>query len=165
MDFERIVRHLCMTQGRVKRGFSPATLQAIKDAIMASEATHMGEVRFVVEGALDSYPLWGGQSAKERAIELFSRMRIWDTEHNNGVLIYLLLADRDIEIVADRGIDGKVGPRGWEAICHDMEAAFTQEHFEQGVLQGIEAVSLHLRQHFPLKAGNRNELPDHPVVI
>jgi uncharacterized membrane protein len=165
MDMKRIVRHLMATRWLVKRAFPRDTLTAIDKAIKASEATHRGEIRFAVEGALHVEPLLRGQSARERAIDVFSQLRIWDTEHNNGVLIYLLLADRDVEIVADRGIDAKVGPREWERICRKMEAAFRQGDFEGGVVGGIQEVTRHLAEHFPPTGGDRNELPDKPVVL
>ena len=111
-------------------------LTAIEQAIKAGEATHSGQIRFVVEGALDGAPLFRNQSARERALDIFSHLRIWDTAHNNGVLIYLLLADRDVEIVADRGIDAKVGTAGWEKICTEMETDFRAGNFERGVDQG-----------------------------
>ena len=120
---------------------------------------------FVVEGALDTMPLLRGQTARQRAIEVFSRMRIWDTERNNGVLLYVLLADRDVEIVADRGIDAYVGAAGWDKICRDMEAEFRSGQFEAGVINGIAAVSKELAKHFPPQSPQRNELPDEPVVI
>ena len=106
-----------MTHWQVSRAFPRKTLIAIEQTVKASETAHAGEIRFVVEGALHSTPLLDGQSARERALEVFSQLRIWDTEHNNGVLIYLLLADRDVEIVADRGIHSKLGTREWETIC------------------------------------------------
>ena len=101
----------------------------------------------------------------QRALDQFSHLRIWDTAHNNGVLIYLLLADRDVEIVADRGINDKVGAEGWETICQEMETEFRAGNFERGVIQGIEAVSRELARHFPPDSQPRNELPDRPVVI
>jgi len=138
---------------------------AIEKAIKASEGMHRGEIRFVVEGMLDNTPLLRGQTARERAIDVFSQLRIWDTERNNGVLIYLLLADRDVEIVADRGIDAKVGTEEWERICRKMEAAFRQADFEGGVVGGIQEVTRHLAEHFPPIGDDRNELPDKPVVL
>ena len=165
MNVKRILRHLAMTQGQVNRVFPRAALNAIAQAIKTSEATHWGEVRFVVEGALDGAPLFGGQTAKERALALFSQLRMWDTEHNTGVLIYLLLADRAVEIVADRGIHAKAGPRAWAAICHEMEAAFKAAKFEGGAVSGIQAVTRQLVDHFPAGGGNANELPDKPLVI
>ena len=138
---------------------------AIDKAIKASEAAHCGEIRFVVEGALHIESLLRGQSARERAIDVFSQLRIWDTARNNGVLIYLLLADRDVEIVADRGIDAKVGPQGWERICRKMEAAFRGGDFQGGGIGGIQEVTRHLAKHFPAAGDDRNELPDKPVVV
>ena len=165
MNIKRIVKHLLATPWQVNRAFPRHTLIAIEQAIKASETAHTGEIRFVVEGALDGTPLFKGQSARERAIDLFSQLRVWDTEHNNGVLIYLLLADRDVEIVADRGIHAKVGSREWENMCRKMEIAFKQANYEGGVVSGIQAVTQHLVEHFPAAGAGRNELPDQPVVL
>ncbi|MBN8992508.1 MAG: TPM domain-containing protein [Rhizobiales bacterium] len=165
MGIKRIGRHLLHHRWREKRDFPPKVLAAIEQAIKAGEATHSGQVRFVVEGSLDGAPLFRDQPARERALDVFSQLRIWDTEHNNGVLIYLLLADRDVEIVADRGIDTHIGTAGWEKICVDMEAEFRAGNFERGVIKGIEAVSRQLAAYFPPHAGGRNELPDAPMVI
>ena len=165
MDIKRIGKHLLEHHWRVRQVFPKSVLARIEQAIKAGEATHAGQVRFVVEGALDGAPLFRDQPARERALDLFSHLRIWDTAHNNGVLIYLLLADRRVEIVADRGIDEKVGRAGWEEICRDMESDFRSGQFEAGVINGIEAVSRQLAAHFPPEALPRNELPDKPVVI
>ena len=165
MNIKRIAKHLLVTHWQVNRAFSSDTLVAIDRAIKASEASHAGEIRFAVEGALDGTPLFKGQSARDRAIEVFSQLRIWDTEHNNGVLIYLLLADRDVEIVADRGIHAKVGSREWEKICGKMETAFKQANYEVGVVSAIQAVTQHLMKHFPASGAGQNELPDKPVVL
>ena len=153
------------TRWRIDRAFPRDTLMAIEKVIKASESTHCGEIRFVVEGALDVAPLFRGQTARERAIDVFSQLRIWDTEGNNGVLIYLLLSDRDVEIVADRGIDAKVGPQEWERICRKMEAAFREADFQGGVVGGVQEVTRHLAEHFPPIGDDRNELPDKPVVL
>lgn len=165
MGLRRIGKHLLQHNWRAKRIFPPAVLATIEQAIKAGEATHSGQVRFVVEGALDGKPLFRDQPARERALDIFSQLRIWDTAHNNGVLIYLLLADRDVEIIADRGIDARVGREGWETICKAMEADFKAGDFSGGVVRGIEAVSRQLAAHFPKAAGGRNELPDAPVVM
>jgi uncharacterized membrane protein len=165
MSIRRIGKHLVEHRWRVRRIFPPEVLAAIERTIKAGEATHSGQVRFVVEGALDGKPLFRNQSARERALDVFSQLRIWDTAHNNGVLIYLLLADRDVEIVADRGIDAKVGSASWERICKAMETDFRSGNFERGVIKGIEAVSKHLATHFPKHGSGKNELPDTPVVI
>ena len=165
MGIARIGRHLLGNRSRVRKAFPPKVLAAIEQAIKASEASHAGQIRFVVEGALDGEPLFKGQSARERAIEVFSQLRIWDTEHNNGVLLYLLLADRDVEIVVDRGIDARVGLDGWDTICKAMESEFRQGRFERGVIAGIQAVTRHLATHFPRDGVDINELPDAPVVL
>jgi uncharacterized membrane protein len=165
MGIRRIGKHLLEHNWRVRRIFPSRVLAAIEAAIKAGEATHSGQVRFVVEGALDGKPLFKNQSARERALDIFSHLRIWDTAHNNGVLIYLLLADRDVEIVADRGIDAKVGAADWEKICRAMETDFRSGNFETGVIKGIEAVSRQLAAHFPKHGWGPNELPDKPVVI
>jgi uncharacterized membrane protein len=165
MGIKRIGRHLLANRSRVRRAFPARSLAAIEQAIKASEATHAGQIRFVVEGALDGAPLLRNQSARARALDVFSHLRIWDTAHNNGVLIYLLLADRDVEILADRGIDALVSTAEWQTICSMMEVDFAKGNFEAGVLKGIEAVTWQLAKHFPKRGTGRNELPDAPVVI
>jgi uncharacterized membrane protein len=165
MGIKRIGRHLLAHRWRVRRIFPPEVLTAIERTIKAGEATHSGQVRFVVEGALDGKPLFRDQPARQRALDIFSQLRVWDTAHNNGVLIYLLLADRKVEIIADRGIDARVGAAGWQKICADMETSFKAGNFAGGVIRGIEAVSQQLAAHFPKHGAGPNELPDAPVVI
>lgn len=165
MNIKRIVKYLLTTHWQVRRDFPPSTLSAIERAIKAAETTHVGEIRFAVEAALEPSALVGGLSAAERAIDVFARMRVWDTRHNNGLLIYLLLADRAVEIVADRGIHAKVGAAEWMKICHGMEAAFAKSDYESGSVGGIEAVARHLTAHFPAHGSGINELPDEAVVL
>lgn len=165
MSIGRITRHLLHHHWRARRVFSQDVLDRIEQAIKQTETTHSGQIRFVVEGALDGRPLFRNQHARERALDVFSHLRIWDTAHNNGVLIYLLLADRDVEIIADRGIDAKVGAAGWETICRAMEAAFSAGQFERGAIDCIAAVSRELAKHFPPGGPHPNELPDKPVVM
>jgi uncharacterized membrane protein len=165
MGIKRIGRHLLEHRWRLRRIFPAKVLANIERAIRASETTHSGQIRFVVEGALDGAPLFRNQPARGRALDVFAQLRIWDTADNNGVLIYLLLADRDFEIVADRGIDAKVGAAGWEQICKAMESDFRAGDFERGVIKGIDAVSRLLAAHFPKRGAGRNELPDAPVVM
>jgi uncharacterized membrane protein len=165
MGIKRIGKHLIEHRWRARRLFPSRVLAAIEQAIKAGETTHSGQVRFVVEGALDGAPLFRDQPARERALDIFSQLRIWDTAHNNGVLIYLLLADRKVEIVADRGIDAKVGASGWAKICSDMEADFGARKFGSGSIKGIQAVSQQLAKYFPAHGKGPNELPDAPVVM
>lgn len=165
MNLKRVMKHLSSGRATVHRVFPARALAEVERAINASEARHDGQIRFAVEAALELTPLLAGQTAQQRAVEVFSQLRVWDTEHNNGVLIYLLLADHDVEIVADRGIHARLGQPVWEAICHEMEAAFRAGHFEAGVLAGIYAVSEHLARHFPPRSGKPNEMPDSPVVL
>ncbi|MGQ0443230.1 MAG: TPM domain-containing protein [Methylophilaceae bacterium] len=172
---DRFLRHLVSHPWQIKRHFSTQALRNIEKAITASENNHAGELRFVVEAGLHPYEILFRKTPKKRAIELFSRLRIWDTAHNNGVLIYLLLADRDVEIVADRGIDQYVGDAGWETICHEMELMFRCGEFEAGVLLGIDKIGALLDKHFPTnnpKADapktnkkRRNELSDKPLIL
>lgn len=166
MKIKRWLRHLATGQLALRFCFPKTTLDAIEQAIRQSETQHGGEICFAVEIALNTVPLFKNQSARERAIDVFAQLRIWDTEHNNGVLIYVLLADRDVEIVADRGISAKVPESEWEAICRTMESAFRQRQFETGAIEGIDAIGQLLASHFPADGqAIRNELPDKPVVL
>lgn len=161
----RVLKHLLAGRWQVTQRFPKASMVAIESAVRRSETTHMGELRFAVEAGLDWHELWQGVTARQRAIEVFSQLRVWDTEHNSGVLIYLLLADRRVEIVADRGIHTKVGDAAWEAICREMEAEFRAGRFESGVIKGLERISALLSLHFPVLIENPNELSDAPVVL
>lgn len=161
----RWIRHLWLDDLAVRRDFPRPVLSAIERAIATQEKRHRGELRFVVEGGLPLAPLLSGRTARERAIDVFSRLRVWDTEDNAGVLVYLLLADRCVEIVADRGIHARVGSAAWDAICGEMQSTFAAGRFEAGAILGIEAISDLLAAHFPPDEDNPNELPDTPVVL
>ena len=161
----RILSHLFAPQWIVYRAFPRGALERIEAAIRDSEKLHDGELRFAVEAGLDLLPLLRGLSPRQRAIEVFSQLRVWDTEHNSGVLIYLQLVDRDIEIVADRGISARVEQHEWEAICRRMESAFRARRFEAGVLEGVAEITALLARHFPPRGANPDELPDRPVVL
>lgn len=165
MQWKRILRHLLTDQWTVRRAFSPTAMRAIRDKIGEQERRHGGELRFAVEASLPVAQLWRGQDARSRALDLFGELRVWDTEFNSGVLIYLLLADKRVEIVADRGIDARVGTSVWEAICGEMQRAFAAGRFEQGVAGGIAAISDLLAAHFPPPEGDANELPNEPMVL
>ena len=165
MQIKRFIRHILTTPWLVRRYFPAVVLANIEAAIGDSELIHNGEIRFVVEAALHPLQLMHGVKPRQRAIELFSQLGMWDTAHNSGVLVYLLLADRDVEIVADRGIHNCVGTKGWEKICKQMEAAFRQGQFQAGALNGIAQIGEMLQQHFPAEAANENELPDTPMIL
>jgi len=165
MHIQRILKHLFFLDWHVRRAFPQTTLDAIEQAIRAGEQTHCGEIRFVVEGALEGRALWAGQTARERAIDVFSSLRIWDTEHNSGVLVYVLLADRSVEIVADRGIHARTGAAPWDAICRAMETAFSKSEFQSAALTGLRSIAGVIGQHFPAQLKQGNELPDSPVVL
>ncbi len=140
-----------------------AVCARIEAVIKASEVQHRGEIRFVAETCLYA-GLGYGRTVRERAINVFSELRVWDTEENTGVLVYLQLVDRDFEIVADRGINARVVQDKWEAICQRMEAEFRAGRLEQGVLAGLEDITHLLTTHFPAHRVNPNELPDAPIV-
>ena len=161
----RFIKHLISHPWQVQRHFSAEALRTIEKAIAASEKIHAGEIRFVVEAGLHPYEILCKKTPKKRAIELFGRLNIWDTEHNNGVLVYLLLADRDVEIVADRGIDRLVGHEGWEDICREMEKLFRKGQFEAGMLQGIANISAALEKHYPQTGVSKNEVSNKPLVM
>ena len=165
MQWKRLLWHLLIDQWSVRRAFPPAAMRALRDKIAEQEKRHGGELRFAVEASLPLALLWRGQDARSRAIDLFSQLRIWDTAENSGVLIYLLLADKRVEIVADRGIHSKVGAAAWETICGEMQRAFAAGRFEPGASFGIAAVSDLIAEHFPARAGDRNELPNEPVLL
>ncbi|WP_334118630.1 TPM domain-containing protein [Limnobacter sp.] len=165
MDFKRILKHLMTTERHVRKIFTRTHLEHIAHSIQASETQHSGEIRFAVESALELQALLDRETPRQRAIEVFSELHVWDTELNNGVLIYVLLADHAIEIVADRGIHAKVDSRYWEELCQAIEAAFAQGHYEEGVKACIAAVNNKLIEHFPHDGGGKNELPDTPVII
>ncbi len=165
MNIKRIVKHLFAPHWIIARAFPRHALAAIENAIRASEQSHDGELRFAVEAGLDLLPLLRGQIPRQRAIEVFSALRVWDTEHNCGVLVYVQLVDHRIEIVADRGINARVEQQQWDAICRRMEEAFRQKRFEQGALAAIGEITALLARHFPPRGENPDELSDRPVVL
>jgi len=162
----RLFRHRLLDEGDARRALGTEALAEIQQRIAASEARHSGEIRVCVEAGLPLSYLRRQASARERAIALFGKLRVWDTAANNGVLIYLLLAERAIEIVADRGLLPHVDAATWERIMATMQAAFQEGRFAAGIEQAIDAVDALLVQHFPLAGGavNPNELPDAPVL-
>jgi len=162
----RLFRHRWLDDADTRRAIPPDMLQRLAQRVAASEARHTGEVRIYVEAGLPTSYLWRKAAPRERAIAIFGKLRVWDTEHNNGVLIYLLLAEHAIEIVADRGLSKQVDPQEWQRIVERMRGAFRERRFEDGLTQALEEVSALLVAHFPKEAGDvrLNELPDEPVL-
>jgi len=140
-------------------------LARVEQRIAESERRHSGEIRVCVEAGLPLSYLWRRAPARERALSMFGKLRVWDTEANNGVLIYLLLAERTIEIVADRGIASRVSSDEWETVCRTMEQHFREGRFPEGAVAGIESVGALLARHFPSEGGDRNEQPNRPVLL
>ncbi len=161
----RALRHLFALPGAVARAFPASSLKKIEEAVAESEKQHGAEIRFAVEAALDPIELFRKETPRERAVLVFSELGVWDTGQNNGVLLYLLLADRDVEIVADRGFNGKVSAAEWEAVCHVMETSLRAGRYEAAVLEAIGALTPLLARHFPAGAADRDELPNRPVRV
>jgi uncharacterized membrane protein len=165
MTAMRLLRHLCATRAGTRRRFSDAVDAAIESAIRAAETGTSGEIRFAIETALDIADLWAGLTPRERAMQVFAQLRVWDTELRNGVLIYVLGADRDVEIVADRAAASKIPAAEWETVCRLIEGHFRAGRFEAGAIAGVAAVGGLLERHFPAVSGDRNELPNQPTLL
>ncbi|RIX75485.1 TPM domain-containing protein, partial [Acidovorax cavernicola] len=161
-----LLRHR-WAEGRMQAALPDELLERLGRRVAASERRHSGEIRICVEAGLPMSYLWRHAPPRERAVTLFGKLRVWDTAHNNGVLIYLLLAEHAIEIVADRGIDAHVGSAEWAAMTQRMGTAFREGRFEDGITLALEEVSALLMTHFPLADDqpDTNELPDTPVVL
>jgi len=164
-DLARIAKHLLIPDWWAHRVFSRSTLARVIAAVRESEKSHRGELCFVVEGDLHLSVLLRGITPRERAEALFAQLRVWDTAENTGVLIYVQLIDRAIEIVADRGINASVAKAEWENITARMQSEFRAGHYEQGVLEGIGSITILLKAHFPATGENPDELPDRAVVL
>ncbi|MBV8740846.1 MAG: TPM domain-containing protein [Sinobacteraceae bacterium] len=165
MGFNRTLRHLFMTHWQVRRHFPAAVLDEIENAVREVEARHSGEIRFVVETALEGQGLWSGMTPRARAREIFGQLGVWDTANNNGVLIYVLFADHAVEILADRGIASCVPADEWSQICRDIEAQYRRQLFAQGSVAGVRAIGRLLERHFPGPRTGANELPNRPVLL
>jgi uncharacterized membrane protein len=165
MSLARALRHLFATRWGTRRRFTPAVLARIEAAIAALEGKHAGEIRFAIETSFDLPELWYGVSPRQRAVLVFGHLGVWDTERNNGVLIYVLMADHDVEIVADRAIAARVTQAEWDAVAHEMESHFKAGRFAEGAEAGIAGVGALLAQHFPGQGGDRDELPNVPVLL
>ena len=159
----RILKHLLLPDWIPMRAFPPAALREIELAIKGSERKHDGELRFVVEAGLP----WGflNKKTRIRAEALFAELGVWDTANNSGVLLYIELIDRRIEIVADRGIAARVEQAEWDAVCRRMQDAFSKREFLSGSLEGIRSITALLERHFPPRGRTPNELADKPVIL
>lgn len=165
VNITRWLRHAFMPPWAWRLSFPTAVLNAIEKAVKQSEMQHRGELRFAIENSLAPGWVWHGLSSRQRAIQVFSNLRVWDTEENCGVLLYINLADRQVNIIADRAIAKSVTQKDWDNIAHAMQNAFKQGDFQQGALLGIEQTTSLLVQHFPATGVNENELPNRPVII
>ena len=162
MKISRLIQHRWFDDRQLRRALDADALRRLEAQVAQSERQHSGEIRLCVEAGLPLSYLWRDIGARDRAVTLFGKLRVWDTEHNNGVLIYLLLAERAIEVVADRGLMRHVDAKQWQALVQRMRDDFRAGHIEQGLAQAVDTIGALLAQHFPLVdgAGNPNELPD-----
>jgi len=165
MRLGRTLRHLLLPAWATRRRFTPQVLAEIEAAIAELEGAHAGEICFAIETALDLARLWRDAAPRECALDAFAQLRVWDTARNNGVLIYVLFADHDVEIVADRGVAERVSPAEWEVVSREMEAHFRGGRFAEGAVAGVRGVGRLLAAHFPHEGGDRNELPDRPSLL
>ncbi len=169
MQLGRLIRHVAAPHWRTRMLFPKATLDAIEEAIARAERTHDGEICFAIETSLAPLHVINELSSRDRALEVFGRLKVWDTEHNNGVLIYVQLADHAVEIVADRGVKDRVSQSEWEAVCRLMEEHFRHGRYEAGAIAGVDAVGTLLARHYPAQANElapgHNQLPDRPTLL
>jgi uncharacterized membrane protein len=161
----RLIKHLRTTASDGRRAFPPSTLKAIEAAITDGEALHRAEVRMIVEPSLSASAVWNGASSRDRARELFAHYRIWDTEENCGVLVYVNLADHKVEIVTDRGVGKAIAAKEWQAICRTMTAGFAEGRYHDAALAALGELNALLQAHYPDDGSAHNQLPDRPVVL
>jgi uncharacterized membrane protein len=169
MRFGRIIRHAAASHWRTRLKFPQSTLDAIEQAVARAERTHAGEIRFAIETSLAPLLVVNDLRPRARALDVFAHLKVWDTDHNNGVLIYVQLADRAVEIVADRGLAARVSQSEWEAVCRLMEEHFRAGRYESGAIAGVDAVGTLLARHYPPEAApaapSHNQLPDRPALL
>ena len=165
MLYARAWRHLTASRARTRRRFPGAALESIESAIGTAEKRTSGEIRFMIETALDIPDLWSRLTPRDRALQTFSDLHLWNTALRNGVLIYVLMADRDVEIVADRGAAAVIQAGEWEGVCRLIEGHFREQRFAAGAVAGVEAVGRLLEQHFPAQTPDRDELPNQPSLL
>lgn len=161
----RLARHLSLRRGSVRRFFDDAALDRIAEHIRAGELRHSAELRFVIEPSLSAAEIRAGLPTRERALQVFSDLRIWDTERNNGVMLYLLLADHAVEIVADRAAARAIGDENWQQVCAALVDRYRAGDWMSGTLEALDRIHALLAGPFPPKADDVNELPDRPVIL
>ena len=165
MDIERLFKHLFAIPAVTRSRFTPESSEVIAKAIAAAEQRSSGEIRLAVETALPLRDLWSGKSATDRAAEVFAQLRVWDTELRNGVLIYVLMADRNVEIVADRGAAARISLTEWESVCRLIEMHFQAGQFREGAVAGVDEVGRLLEREFSARPADRDELPNQPTLL
>lgn len=161
----RLIKHLKQRLTPIRNTFSDPAMRSIEDAIAQSEARHAAQICFIVENDFSLKDIVSRVSPRQRALAVFSQYRLWDTEHNNGVLIYLSLADRDIEIVADRGVNRLVPPDFWQTLIAEVQQHYRQQSFEAGTLLAIQSIGQQLERWYPAQASQPNELANRPIVL
>ena len=162
---QRLWRHLVTTKHATRKVFPATALQAIQTEIAAGEVTHRAEVRVIIEAALPLVFVMQGGSARRRAVELFTHYRVWDTEENCGLLLYINLADHKVEIIADRGVDRAVGKKDWQAVCQTVTAGFAAGEYHDSVPAALKQLNLLLTRHYPQIGPQRNQLSDKPEML
>lgn len=165
VNIKRWLIHAFTPPWRWRLAFPTALLNDIERAIKQSESSHRGELRFAIENSLAPSLVWRGLTAKQRATEVFSNLKVWDTEDNSGVLIYILLADNEVHIIADRGINQQISQQQWQKVAEDMQLAFSAGDFRTGSMSGISHLSQFLQTYFPANTDNPNQLSDRPIII
>ena len=165
MSPARLLRHWLARLSGARRAFTPAVRESIEREITHAEAQHAGEICFVIEPALSFPLLWQGVSSRQRALSAFASLGVWDTAANNGVLIYVLFADRSVEVVVDRGISAHVPDADWQGLCSEVESHYRRADFDAGSQLAVRGVAQRLAQHFPAVSPHRNELPNQPILL
>lgn len=163
--FSRLIKHLFTTNRAGKRAFPEKTLQAIEAAIVQGERSHRAEVRVIVEPSLNPQAVLAGMTPRERARELFAQYGVWDTEENCGVLVYINLADHQVEIVADRGVGRVVAAQDWQAVCRTMTQGFARGDYTESTLAALSQLNALLQEHYPDDGSARNQLSNRPVML
>lgn len=165
MNFSRLKKHLFTTAGASHETFPRLTLKAIEAAITDGELRHRAEVRLIIEHALPLKEILQGISARQRAMDLFARYRVWDTEENCGVLVYINLADRKVEIVADRAVARLIVQEEWDAVCQTMTEGFAREAFRDSTIAAIAQLNALLAEHYPARGAHPNQLANQPILL